>query len=236
MALRCKSVAVSLTLVMLIGCASGGDGSNSGFMGTVKSGAQSSAKAIASAGSAAAGAIKKGASSGAGAVKNLSSGGGSSDSGSEEMFADIARDQVPHTLMRKPVAEGRLSSTYGKRRNPSSWIGFPKFHKGIDYAAPAGTPIYASGSGEVIERRFSSSFGNVMKIQHDNGFVSLYAHLAAFHDGIEVGSRVSRGQQVGAVGNTGRSTGAHLHYELTYKGRHVNPLFTSPPIAASPAS
>jgi len=157
-------------------------------------------------------------------------GGGSSSSASDsgQRFTKFAADQIPHTLMRKPVAEGRLTSPFGKRRNPTSWIGFPKLHAGIDYGAPTGTPVYASGNGVVVQRRVSDSYGNVVKIEHANGFATLYAHLDTFADALKVGNSVSRGQQIGTVGSTGRSTAPHLHYELYYKDKKVNPLYKLP--------
>lgn len=213
MAMRCKSGFVLFALV-LTSCASVDTDSFKAGAGAAlvkaKSGAQRGASAVGS------------------ASRSLVDSVGNDDAGSTEMFADIAADQVPHTLMRKPVAEGRLTSDFGRRRNPTSWIGFPKFHNGIDYGAPAGTPVYASGDGVVLERRVSDSYGNVVKIEHANGFASLYAHLAAFSEGLKVGSKVSRGQQIGAVGSTGRSTAAHLHYELYHRGKKVNPLYPRP--------
>ena len=178
---------------------------------------------------------QRGASAVAGAGRSLrdSVGNESADAGSVQLFADIAADQIPHTLMRKPVAEGRLTSDFGRRRNPTSWVGFPKFHSGIDYGAPEGTPVYASGDGVVVQKRVSDSYGNVLKIEHANGFASLYAHLHFFSDGLQEGSKVSRGQQIGAVGSTGRSTAAHLHYELSFNDKRVNPLYTLPDASES---
>lgn len=147
------------------------------------------------------------------------------DAGANQMMSEFALDEVPHTLDRKPVAEGRLTSTYGYRMRPTGLKFLPKKHNGIDYAAPQGTPIYASGDGVIEKLYVSSSFGNIIRIKHANGFHSAYAHMAAFFDGLSVGDTVSKGQQIGTVGTTGRSTGAHLHYELTYNGKHIDPLF-----------
>jgi len=132
--------------------------------------------------------------------------------------------EVPNTLMKKPVAEGRLTSTFGFRLNPSG-IPLPKKHKGIDYAAPEGTAIYASGDGIIDKKYVSKSYGNYIRIKHANGFSSAYAHMQKFADGISDGSSVKRGQIIGAIGTTGRSTAAHLHYELLYQGKPVDPLF-----------
>ncbi|RUM94467.1 MAG: hypothetical protein DSZ28_03045 [Thiothrix sp.] len=133
-------------------------------------------------------------------------------------------NEVPNTLMKKPLAEGSLTSKFGVRFNPTG-IPFPKKHKGIDYRAEEGTPIYASGDGVIEKKYVSKSYGNYIKIKHANGFSSAYAHMQHFASGISIGSPVKRGQEIGAVGTTGRSTGAHLHYELHYHGEPVNPLF-----------
>ncbi len=139
-------------------------------------------------------------------------------------YTDFPETQVPHTLLRKPVASGSLSSKYGFRLNPAG-IPFPKKHNGIDYRAEEGTSIFAAGDGVIVEKRVSSSYGNIIKISHDNGFSSLYAHMHSFAPTLEKGTEVSKGQVIGTVGSTGQSTGPHLHYELHYRGKKVNPLF-----------
>ncbi len=141
-------------------------------------------------------------------------------------YAQFKSTEAPHTLMTKPVATGTLTSGYGFRLSPTG-IRLPKKHKGIDYKAPVGTPIYAAGDGVVIAKRVSTSYGNYVKISHDNGFSSAYAHLDGFAPSLERGTEVKRGQVIGYVGNTGRSTAAHLHYELLYRGKRVDPLFAT---------
>ena len=125
-------------------------------------------------------------------------------------------------LMRTPIDGARLSSRFGRRKHPV--LGYTKMHKGIDFAAPRGTPIYAAGDG-VIERanRFSS-FGNYIRIRHAGGLKTAYAHLNGFAAGISANKRVKQGQVIGYVGTTGRSTGPHLHYEVLRNGRQINPL------------
>ena len=132
---------------------------------------------------------------------------------------------MPFTLLTKPVAEGRLTSRFGYRRNPTGFRFLAKRHRGIDWAAPAGTPVYAAGDGTVDKLYVSSTYGNYVRIAHANGFQTAYAHLAAFADGLEEGSAVERGQQIGSVGRTGSATGNHLHFELIRAGRQVDPLF-----------
>ena len=125
-------------------------------------------------------------------------------------------------LMRTPIDGARLSSRFGRRKHPI--LGYTKVHKGIDFAAPRGTPIYAAGDG-VIERanRFSS-YGNYIRIRHTGGLKTAYAHLNGFAAGISANKRVKQGQVIGYVGTTGRSTGPHLHYEVLRNGRQINPL------------
>lgn len=124
-------------------------------------------------------------------------------------------------LMKTPVAFGRMSSGFGMRRHPI--LGYSKMHKGVDFAAPTGTKIYASGDG-VIERAAPfSSFGNYIKIRHSSKLETAYAHLSRFAPGITPGTKVKQGQLIGYVGTTGRSTGAHLHYEVIVNGVQVNP-------------
>lgn len=124
-------------------------------------------------------------------------------------------------LMRTPVAYGRMSSGYGMRVHPV--LGYTKMHKGSDFSAPTGTPVYASGDG-VIERaaRFSS-YGNYVRIRHSSKVSTAYAHLSRYGKGIRPGVRVKQGQIIGYVGTTGRSTGPHLHYEVLVNNVQVNP-------------
>jgi murein DD-endopeptidase MepM/ murein hydrolase activator NlpD len=128
---------------------------------------------------------------------------------------------VKKSLLKTPINGARISSSYGYRRHPV--LGYSKLHKGIDFAAPRGTPVYASGNG-VIERanRFSS-YGNYIRLKHNATYASAYAHLKAFAKGIVPGKRVKQGQVIGYVGTTGRSTGPHLHYEILKYGAQVNP-------------
>ncbi|WP_417433151.1 M23 family metallopeptidase [Kiloniella sp.] len=125
-------------------------------------------------------------------------------------------------LMRTPVDGARLSSRFGKRKHPV--LGYTKMHKGVDFAAPRGTPIYAAGDGVILRANRFSSYGNYVKIRHHSGYETAYAHLKGFAKGIRKSKRVRQGQVIGYVGTTGRSTGPHLHYEVLFNGRQVNPL------------
>jgi murein DD-endopeptidase MepM/ murein hydrolase activator NlpD len=113
----------------------------------------------------------------------------------------------------------KLHTTYGMRWNPG---GFWRPHKGLDFSAPAGTPVYATGDGKVTEAHFSDSFGRVVYLDHQFGFSTRYAHLSEF--AVAVGDGVKRGQIIGYVGDTGHSFGNHLHYEVLFRGDQVNPI------------
>lgn len=130
----------------------------------------------------------------------------------------IAAAKVPYTI---PVtAAHRFTSPFGPRRDPTGRG--RRTHNGIDLAAPLGTPIYAGADGVVVSAGWESGFGNVVRIEHAFGFETLYAHQNKIH--VKVGQRVSRGDRIGDMGTTGRSTGVHLHYEVHRNGKPVNPM------------
>lgn len=129
---------------------------------------------------------------------------------------------IRKALMRTPINGARLSSSFGARRHPV--LGYTKMHKGVDFAAPRGTPIYAAGDGVIEKRERWGSFGNYIRIRHGDGFSTAYAHMKGFAKGYGVGSRVKQGSVIGYVGTTGRSTGPHLHYEVLKNGQQVNPM------------
>lgn len=116
----------------------------------------------------------------------------------------------------------RIASGFGMRIDPV--YGTPKMHKGLDFTAPQGTPIYATGDGTVrVAGRDVGGFGNHVEINHGYGYKSLYAHM--FRIKVRPGQRVKRGQVIGWVGNTGKSTGPHCHYEVHINNREVNPVY-----------
>jgi murein DD-endopeptidase MepM/ murein hydrolase activator NlpD len=125
------------------------------------------------------------------------------------------------TLASAPVAGARISSGYGPRLHPV--LGYSKMHRGIDFALPRGAPVHAVADGVVVEAGRRGAYGNYVRIRHDARTETAYAHLSAFAEALRVGTRVWRGQVIGAVGSTGRSTGAHLHYEVLIDGRQVDP-------------
>lgn len=141
--------------------------------------------------------------------------------GHEEWYHEDGHS-VQKALLRTPIDGARLSSGFGMRRHPI--MGYSRMHRGVDFAAPTGTPIYAAGDG-VIERasRFGS-YGEYVRIRHNDRYSTAYAHLSRYGEGISQGVRVKQGQVIGYVGTTGASTGPHLHYEVLRNGEQINPL------------
>jgi murein DD-endopeptidase MepM/ murein hydrolase activator NlpD len=125
-------------------------------------------------------------------------------------------------LVRKPVNNAIMRSGFGGRRHPI--LGYIKMHTGVDWAAPYGTPIFASGNGVVEIAGREGGYGNYIKLKHNNGYETAYGHMSAFAKGMEPGKRVRQGQVIGFVGSTGMSTGAHVHYEILVNGRFVDPM------------
>ena len=125
-------------------------------------------------------------------------------------------------LVRKPVLAGIMRSGFGLRRHPI--LGYTKMHTGVDWAAPGGTPIYASGNGTVEKVGWESGYGKYVRVRHTNGYETAYGHMTAYARGIDEGTRVRQGQVIGFVGSTGLSTGSHLHYEILVNGRFVDPM------------
>lgn len=113
----------------------------------------------------------------------------------------------------------RVSSTFGVRLDPLTHR--PSLHEGLDFVSPVGTPVLASAPGLVTKSEWSGAYGNLVEVRHAQGFHSRYAHLSQRK--VAEGDTVDRGAVLGALGNTGRSTGPHLHYEITYKDEPINP-------------
>ena len=125
-------------------------------------------------------------------------------------------------LVRKPVGNAIMRSGFGARRHPI--LGYVKMHTGVDWAAPYGTPIFASGNGVVEKAEREGGYGNYVRLKHNNGYETAYGHMSAFAKGMEPGKRVRQGQVIGFVGSTGQSTGSHVHYEILVNGRFVDPM------------
>ncbi|ACT57842.1 M23 family metallopeptidase [Hirschia baltica] len=144
-----------------------------------------------------------------------------SDDGITDYYDDNGK-AARKFLMKTPINGARLSSSFGKRRHPV--LGYTKVHKGTDFAAPRGTPIYAAGNGVVERASRYGSYGNYVRIRHADGYKTAYAHMNGYGKGIKSGVRVKQGQIIGYVGTTGRSTGPHLHYEVQINGKHVDAM------------
>ena len=124
-------------------------------------------------------------------------------------------------LMKTPVDGARISSGFGMRFHPI--LGYTRMHQGVDFAVPVGTPVMAAGAGVIKFAGVERGYGNFLVIRHDREYATAYAHLSRFAPGIHVGVRVRQGQIVAYSGNTGLTTGPHLHYEVRVYGKPVNP-------------
>jgi murein DD-endopeptidase MepM/ murein hydrolase activator NlpD len=141
--------------------------------------------------------------------------------GSAEYFTPDGHS-VRKAFLRFPVAFGRVSSGFSLgRRHPI--LNTVRAHKGIDFAAPVGTPIKAAGSGRVVFRGAKGGYGNVVILAHAGSVTTLYGHMSRFTRGLRVGDKVKQGEVIGYVGMTGLATGPHLHYEYRVNGVHRNP-------------
>lgn len=136
-------------------------------------------------------------------------------------YFDPKGQSVKKFLLSTPTDGARISSGFGRRRHPI--LGYTKVHKGIDFAAPRGTPVYAAGDGVIEVAKYFGSYGKYVRIRHGKNYKTAYAHLKGFGRGIRSGVRVRQRRIIGYIGSTGRSTGPHLHYEVIYKRKHVNP-------------
>jgi murein DD-endopeptidase MepM/ murein hydrolase activator NlpD len=137
-------------------------------------------------------------------------------------YYDESGKSAKKFLVRKPVASAIMRSGFGIRRHPI--LGYVKMHTGVDWATPYGTPIFAAGNGVIEKAEWEGGYGKYVRIKHNNGYETAYGHMSAFAKGMEPGTRVRQGQVIGFVGSTGRSTGAHVHYEILVNGRFVDPM------------
>ncbi|MFK7870286.1 MAG: DUF5930 domain-containing protein [Roseobacter sp.] len=130
----------------------------------------------------------------------------------------IAAEKAPFAAPTKSAV--RMTSGFGFRRDP--FTGGRRMHSGVDFAGPYGTGLYSTADGVVTYSGWKRGYGRVIEIQHEFGIETVYAHLARIR--VKVGQRVSRGDRIGDMGNSGRSTGVHLHYEVRVGGKPVNPM------------
>ena len=144
-----------------------------------------------------------------------------SDDGVMDYF-DENGESATKFLMKTPINGARISSNFGTRRHPIS--GYTRLHKGTDFAAPTGTPVYAAGSGTILRASWNGGYGNYIKVKHTRGYETAYAHLSRYAKGLKSGRKVRQGEIIGYVGSTGASTGPHLHYEVYVDGKPVNAM------------
>lgn len=136
-------------------------------------------------------------------------------------YFDASGNSVRKSLLRTPISGARVSSGFGFRRHPI--LGYSRLHKGIDFAAPSGTPIFAAGSGTITFMGRHGGYGNFVRIKHNSDYETQYGHTSRFAKRFHKGSKVKQGDVVAYVGSTGRSTGPHLHFEVVYRGKAINP-------------
>jgi murein DD-endopeptidase MepM/ murein hydrolase activator NlpD len=138
-------------------------------------------------------------------------------------YYDEAGKSAKKFLVRKPMSGGVFRSGFGPRKHPI--LGYTRMHTGVDWAENTGASIFAAGNGTVLKaERDRGGYGLRVEIQHLNGYVTAYSHMSGFARGIQAGAKVRQGQVIGYVGNTGLSTGPHLHYEVLINGNFVDPM------------
>ncbi|MDX1976027.1 MAG: peptidoglycan DD-metalloendopeptidase family protein [Rickettsiales bacterium] len=136
-------------------------------------------------------------------------------------FFNEKGESIRKALLRTPINGAKITSGFGMRNHPI--MGYSKMHRGVDFAAPTGTPIYAAGDGVIDFVGVKGGYGNYLRVKHNGAYSSAYAHISRFAKGIAQGTRVKQGQIIAYVGTTGMSTGPHLHYEILVNNSQVNP-------------
>jgi murein DD-endopeptidase MepM/ murein hydrolase activator NlpD len=130
-------------------------------------------------------------------------------------------DSVRKALLRTPIDGAKITSGFGMRLHPI--LGYSRMHKGIDFGAPMGTPIFAAGDGVIAQIGPYAGYGNYVRIKHNATYGTAYGHISRFASGLRIGSRVHQGQVIAYVGMTGEATGPHLHFEVLVNGKQINP-------------
>jgi murein DD-endopeptidase MepM/ murein hydrolase activator NlpD len=143
------------------------------------------------------------------------------DKGGNVDYYNAKGESLRKALLRTPINGARITSGFGMRMHPL--LGYSKMHRGVDFGALAGTPIYAAGDGVIDMAGANGSYGNYVRIKHDGKYSTAYAHASRIAAGIKKGVKVKQGQVIAYVGSTGRSTGAHLHYEILAGNDQINP-------------
>jgi murein DD-endopeptidase MepM/ murein hydrolase activator NlpD len=142
-------------------------------------------------------------------------------------YFDDKGHSARRALLRTPVAAARITSGFGMRVHPL--LGYSKMHKGIDFGAPMGAPIFAAGNGVVQDIGFKNGYGRFILIRHNSQIGTAYAHMSRYAQNMYKGARVNQGQVIGYVGMSGRATGPHLHYEVRIAGKQINPMSVNLP-------
>jgi len=140
----------------------------------------------------------------------------------ESAYYNEKGESIKKEFLRTPVNAARISSKFGMRDHPV--LGYTRMHKGVDFAAPVGTPILAAGSGVVESATRFGQYGKYVRIKHNSTYSTVYAHASRFAKGIKPGCKVTQGQVIAYVGTTGVTSGPHLHYEVLEHGKQINPL------------
>jgi murein DD-endopeptidase MepM/ murein hydrolase activator NlpD len=140
-------------------------------------------------------------------------------------YFDADGHSTRRALLRTPVAAARITSGFGMRIHPL--LGYSMMHKGVDFGAPMGAPIYAAGNGIIEDIGWHNGYGRYIRIRHSATLGTAYAHMSRFNPNLYRGSRVTQGEVIGYVGMSGRATGPHLHFELLVNGKQVNPALIS---------
>lgn len=143
--------------------------------------------------------------------------------GEDMGYYNLEGENLRRMFLKSPLQFGRITSRFNRRRfHPKLKVVRP--HNGVDYGAPIGTPVRSVANGTVIFAQYSGGGGKVLKIRHNSTYQTAYKHLSGYAKGVRVGAKVKQGQIVAYVGNTGLSTGPHLHYEFYVNGSYVDPL------------
>jgi murein DD-endopeptidase MepM/ murein hydrolase activator NlpD len=140
-------------------------------------------------------------------------------------FFDETGHSAPKFLIHNPVPGSRMGDGFAWRIHPILKV--RKFHNGVDFAAPMGSPILAGGDGKVIAISWQPGYGKYIRVQHDFGYMTTYAHISGTPKGLKIGDRVTQGEVIAYIGSTGLSTGPHLYYELRIGNRYANPVSTN---------
>ncbi len=157
----------------------------------------------------------------------------SESQGIDGEYFSPAGENMRKAFLRAPLDFSRISSRFSRNRPHPVLKGVTRPHRGVDYAAPTGTPVRVTGNGKIIHRGRNRGYGNHLIVQHANQYKTVYAHLSKYNRKAKKGSRVKQGQTIGYVGMTGLANGPHLHYEFRVNDRHKNPLTVKLPKAQS---